>query len=437
MLLLKKLSKKVNIKKRLPRYALALWYSSKAKEYLRAGNRLFQGFKYPECISTFGTSIEFALKAVCAFLGADYKPEHDLSKPLTHLSIQFVTCKKELSRAAWISSRWVGANQQTRLLANYGNQDAGVPATRFIHKQDVALIKADAKEACVFLNFVETKQKFGIPRKIGILNGYVDEEDSREKPCNKYTFSEFKIEDWEKRFSQITDSGKPKFAVERIPISKVGNEYAVIVNPFGEVYPEKEVKSRFVFNHLKNYVEDGGVLVNVAGFPFFYAWNVLTGAEEPIVDEKMLVPESIRTEGGQFYVERFRMLLNFVGSLSWRELGIITTSDTPKVSGVKEREVYQTTEDKKIGGDLVTVGGQNKVYEFRAVRKDATKDAVPLLRAKREDFGEVYPIASIRRGFGYMIVCGMHTKSVSEFEKIVTAIDNFCGWLFRKRLPSQ
>lgn len=92
------------MRNRLPRYELALWYSSKAKGHLREGNRLFQGFRYPECVSAFGASIEFALKAICAFLGADHAPEHNLSKPLIHLSVKFPTHNKELSRAAWISS---------------------------------------------------------------------------------------------------------------------------------------------------------------------------------------------------------------------------------------------------------------------------------------------------------------------------------------------
>jgi HEPN domain-containing protein len=418
--------------KRLPRYDLALWYSSKAKGHLREGSRLFQGFRYPGCVSAFGASIEFALKAVCAFLGGDCKTEHDLSKPLTHLSVKFPKCSNELSRAAWISSRWVGANQQTRLLASYGNQDAAVPATRFIRKKDVALIKADAEEVCNLLHSVEIKQKFAVPRRLGILNGYVDEEDPAEKPCGKYSFSEFKIEDWEKRFSQAADAGKQNFEVEIVPLSRVGSEYAVIVNPFGEAYPEKDVKSRFAFNHLKNYVEDGGVLVNVAGFPFFWAWDVLKGAEEPIVDEKMIVPESIRAEGGKFYVERFKILLNFIGSLSWRDLGIITTADTPQMSGANELEVFQEESDRNMAGDLVNLGGQNKVREFRAVRKDATKDATPLLRARRPDFGEVYPIAAVRRGFGYLVVGGMHNKTASEFEKLAVAVDNFCSWLFKQ-----
>ncbi|MEA2089338.1 MAG: HEPN domain-containing protein [Thermoproteota archaeon] len=103
--------------------------------YLREEEEFFREFRYPECVSSFGASIEFALKAICAFLGADYKWEHDVSKPLIHLSVKYPKNKEQLSRAALISSRWVGANEQTRSLANYGNQDAVVPATKMIGKK--------------------------------------------------------------------------------------------------------------------------------------------------------------------------------------------------------------------------------------------------------------------------------------------------------------
>ena len=423
------------LEKRRLSYDLALWYSSKAKLYLSEGENLFQKFRYPECVSSFGSSIEFALKAICAFLGADYKWEHDVSKPLLHLSVEYPKYGKQLSRAALISSRCVGANEQTRKLTNYGNQDACVPATKMIDRKETELIKTDAIEVCKLLHLVETKQKCEFPRKLGILNGFVDESNPLEKPCVKYPFTEFRIDDWEKRFSQIFDAGRVKYEIEKIPISKVGNEFAVIINPFGEAYPEKDVKKKFAFNILKNYVEDGGVLVNVAGFPFFYAWDVIKGSEEPVVDEKTLVPESVRIEGEKFFVNRFYILLNFAGSLLWRELGAITTADTPKLSGINELEVYQNADDKKIVGDIVNVGGENKVHEFRALRKE-TKGLIPFLRARRPDFEEIYPIAAVQIRFGYLIVAGMNTKSSSELEKLVVAVDNFCDYLSRKPHPN-
>jgi hypothetical protein len=126
------------------------------------------------------------------------------------------------------------------------------------------------------------------------------------------------------------------------------------------------------------------------------------------------------------------MLLNFTGSLTWRDLGIITTADTPQMSGSNEIDVFQEQNDKEMAGDLVNIGGLSKVHEFRAVRKDLTKDVIPLLRAKRPDFGEVYPIAAVRKGFGYLIICGMHNKAAPEFERTSIMIDKFCDWLYKK-----
>lgn len=194
-------------------------------------------------------------------------------------------------------------------------------------------------------------------------------------------------------------------------------------------------KKRSAFNLLRDYVAEGGILVNTAGFPFFYAWDVMKGKEEPVVDVATLIPTNIRVEEGKPIIEKFGVLLNFIGSLFWREFDALTTSDTPIFSGINELEVYQTEEDKKIASDLINVGESNKVYEFRALRKE-TKGLVPFLRARRPDFGEVYPIAAVKIGFGYLIVGGMHTKTLSEFEKLAVAIDSFCNWLSKISQPN-
>jgi len=177
----------------------------------------------------------------------------------------------------------------------------------------------------------------------------------------------------------------------------------------------------------------------VAGFPFFYGWNVREGKRIPIVEEKLMIPSSIRVkldrlsgEVKKLIVKQFKLVLLFSGSLFWREFDAVTTSDTPIHSGPYLLEVYQKDEDKQIVGDLVNIGESNKVWEFRAVT-GKTKNLIPLLRARRPEpeFGEVYPIAAIEHGFGYLIVGGMNLKSENEFERLVVAIDRFCDWIAR------
>lgn len=56
----------------------------------------------------------------------------------------------------------------------------------------------------------------------------------------------------------------------------------MIINPFGEAYPERDINLRPMFSKIKNYVWGGGVFVLTGGFAFFYAWNVKNGQAVPI-----------------------------------------------------------------------------------------------------------------------------------------------------------
>lgn len=407
----------------------ALWYSGRAKLCWREAEAYFKQFRYPECAQSFTDSVEFATKAICEFLSEKYDPRHDVSDALIRASGRLHDYRGQLSRAAWISSRWVGMAQRARLLVRYGNQKAKVHPAQIVTQRDIAPLRADALEICKFLISVEIKAKFQPPIRMGILDGRVDESDTSERPCIEYGFTEFRIDDWEKRFSQIDEQANDKYSIERIPISRVGNQFSLIINPFGELYPEKDPRRRLAFNILRNYVADGGVLVNIAGFPFFWAWDVVEGEKEPVVDTAILVPE-VEVVENKMVVDRFLPILSFAGSLLWREFGVMTTSDTPKLSGVNELETYQDEEDKIIAGDLADVGGSTEIHEFRALRK-GEKEFMPLLRTCRPDFGEVYPIAAIPHAWGCLIVAGMHTRGTAEFEKLATAVDNFCSWMRR------
>jgi len=418
--------------------SLGLWYCSKAKLYLREAEEYFRQFRFSESIQSFQECIEFAAKAICELLGKDYGKKHDISQELEELAKTADAYRKELSRLALVSSRWVGMKQRARMLMEYGNQDAKVPATDFVTRRDVELIRADANEACNLLNRIELREKFKYPIKIGILNGYVEKDDSSEKPCNYYSYTEFKsIDIWAEFFAQITANGNRKYDVEEISISEISNEFAVIINPFGEVYPEKDFKRKLCFNIIKNYIGDGGIFVNVAGFPFFYGWDVVNGKSVALIEEKLMVPETIRVEldklGGKVkraIIEQFKTVLLFSGSLFWREFDAVTTSDTPVHSGPFLLDIYQKDEDRQKVGDLVNIGKDSKIWEFRAVT-ERTKNLIPLLRARRPEFGEVYPIAAIKYGWGYLIVGGMHLKSENEFERLAAAVDRFCEWVAR------
>jgi len=164
----------------------------------------------------------------------------------------------------------------------------------------------------------------------------------------------------------------------------------------------------------------------------------MSGESIPLIEERVYIPASIKVELDRMksevrlILDKFKLLLMFSGSIFWREFDAVTTSDTPIHSGPCPLEVYQKDEDKQVVGDLVNIGNDTKVLEFRAVT-NKTKNLIPLLRAWRPEpeFGEVYPIAAIKYGWGYLIVGGMYLKTENEFKRLAIAIDRFCEWISR------
>jgi len=411
----------ISITRKTDGYELALWYSLKAKQYLHNGNILFQSYNEVDSIPYFLNAIEFSTKSICNFVGHKYDKKHDISEKLVKLSKLIPNLKTNISRAAVISSRCVGAGQQYRMLTNYGNYETLIPAYHLIKKEEVEIIKNDALEICELSHFFEKSQKYSNKINVGILNGFVDESNKNEIQCNDKKYTGFTKEEIVK-FSKSREY-RDRFEVNEISVSKLNSNVSIVINPFGETYPETNFKKRTVFKNIKNYIYNGGIFINIAGFPFFYGWDVYRGISIPIVDKSVvLISEGQPQE-----------LLDFTGSLLWREFNAVTTHDTDKINGPHEVNVYQSKEDIDIAGQLIDKKSTNKVNEFRSLRKE-TLNLIPLLRARRDDFGEVYPIGAIRHGFGYLIVCGMNTKTEEELFKIFNCVKNFCKWLLALKI---
>lgn len=51
------------------------------------------------------------------------------------------------------------------------------------------------------------------------------------------------------------------------------NSYSVILNPYGGVYPENNLGKNETLNKIFRYVKNGGIFVNVADVPGYYAYN--------------------------------------------------------------------------------------------------------------------------------------------------------------------
>jgi hypothetical protein len=72
------------------------------------------------------------------------------------------------------------------------------------------------------------------------------------------------------------DDGSNLFDASMTPISYI-SAFSVILNPFGEAYPESGNAEGVGFKTIASYIRDGGIFVNSGGQPFAYSWDVNTG----------------------------------------------------------------------------------------------------------------------------------------------------------------
>jgi len=102
---------------------------------------------------------------------------------------------------------------------------------------------------------ISYQKKFSDPI-IGILK------DERCPPM----FTRFAPEDWRNRFHG-------KYKTKIISHREICNDLAVLINPYGETYPEEDLMKFTTLQRIENYVVNGGIFVHAGGLAFFYGWD--------------------------------------------------------------------------------------------------------------------------------------------------------------------
>ena len=111
----------------------------------------------------------------------------------------------------------------------------------------------------------------------------------------------------------------------------------------------------------------------------------------------------------------------FFDSLVTKDFGAIITNDPPTPTKVKVHQ--EKKPDVEFFGELCSVGGTDKVWEFRSL-SEGTRGLIAGLRAKHNDELK-FPLAAISYGSGYLIIAGMDVKTDIEFQKLGKGITNF------------
>lgn len=402
-------------------YNISRWYIRRAYHNYVQAKRLLNNSNVESIISSY-ESIEFSIKAICCFL--DVKFGHKHFTTATTLS----ALAKKIEEKKFGNSREIlqiipvilSYTDELRSISRYGIVQEGFPPVspdELFRREYTESVLNDAETLLSLLRKIEIKNRWQPEVKVGILNGYV-----RTKNENKCAAHPFSYEDstyWKNNIERLGSLSGKKFNVKDIYATEISEEFAIVLNPFGEEYPEIDIKTKSIFYLIKDYVENGGVYINTGGFPFFYAWDVTAKEknEIPICEKTILMPKEIEIKNGDFSIKQFQQYLDFTGTLLFKEFNAIP----PIVS--KPRRIFQDKEDYEKFGDLSTT---EEIKEFRAMPK-GTKDCIPIVRAE-----EVYPICALRRGYGYLLLAGMNTEGVKEADLFVKAIIGFCNWFINQ-----
>ncbi len=259
-------------------------------------------------------------------------------------------------------------------------------------------------------------RRFRSPIKAAVLNGYMD--DSKGIEC-KPMFSPFSTKERWLDFFKEAGSDKKFFDANGIDWSAISSKYAVLLNPFGEVYLEKDKRKLLTFERIKEFVADGGIFCCTGGFPFYYYWDAIIGQE---------MNSTPRTRiASQQGIHDTRL---FPDSLVTTDFGVVILNDPQSPTPA---QVYQEKKpDIEFFGDLGGIGGSNTVSEFRSPSGNS-RGLVPGLRVRHSEGEEKFPLAAISYGQGYLIIAGMNMKSDVEFAKLSMGICNFVNQIAKRR----
>jgi len=114
----------------------------------------------------------------------------------------------------------------------------------------------------------EFRRKYLTP-KVGILN------DMGWNPENKeiYTGTDVSLEDWKNELEKVAKDNGIKIKVKFINANDRFDPFIAVINPYGGVYPEFDLKNFKTMNKMLSYMNEGGLFVNVADIPGYFACN--------------------------------------------------------------------------------------------------------------------------------------------------------------------
>jgi len=135
--------------------------------------------------------------------------------------------------------------------------------------------------------------------KVGILNDMGWNLENKEI----YTWTDVSPEDWKNELEKVAKDSGIKIKVKFINANDRFDSFIAVINPYGGVYPEYDLKTFKVMDKILSYTNEGGIFVNVADIPGYWACNpsikpwrkIITALKEApyayhVSEDKLIIP---------------------------------------------------------------------------------------------------------------------------------------------------
>jgi hypothetical protein len=111
------------------------------------------------------------------------------------------------------------------------------------------------------------------PYVIGIL---CDMGWDEKRPYSQFaTGTKITIEEWKDQLKNDAKKNNVSIEIRSVTLKENLYRYTAVINPYGGVYPEVDLANATSLSKIFDYVSKGGVFVNVADVPGFWAYNVM------------------------------------------------------------------------------------------------------------------------------------------------------------------
>jgi hypothetical protein len=380
----------------------------------------FHIYRYASCNAWLFHSSEFFWKALTILSGNYFDLTHEASQTDMVKISKDILSDNERIKVYDILNKFPGI---MRNLARYGYYEKGKeevtksPSDIF-NRKDTENSLNEVSWLIDKLREIHYYQMFEPPIRIAVLSGYIM--GRKEKPCSYYPHSSYRKKpvEWMLDLNNIKYDELKLFQASLSPISNISSgAFPIVINPFGEAYPELGNGEGIGFKTIMSYIRDGGIFINSGGQPFVYSWDVNTGNHNLLVS---FIPalsniKSSYLEGKPMLSISESLSIPHESLLLKRFFNVKTEWDHPESDIVGPKEVDIEFDELLGSGDNNKLRTKAKVY--RPV-KELSQNVIPLAYSFNSIWGDVYPIVGIKFGRGFLIHIGMSLDEEREYKNI-------------------